>query len=263
MKKLLSIEFIKLRSLWSVKIIFLVYMVVVPCWMLFMNWFFKLNPALKQIFTSANLFEFPHVWSFTTYSASFFNILLAVIIVTLTTMEIQAKTMRQNVIDGLTTRQVITSKFMVVTLLALSATIYTGLCAFIIGSITTGIGGFYENSHLVFLYFIQALGYFSFAFLFALIIKRSALAIVLFIVYFPVETIVGNIISSKLYQFFPLKVYADLTPTPFFQKLMKLSEKAQGEAIWVMSMSQKVILSLCYILICFLITNYFLKKRDF
>ncbi len=137
MKKLLKIEFIKLNKLLSIKIIFLAYMLVVPCWMFFMNWFFKMNPALKQIFTSHNLFEFPYVWSFTTYSASFFNILLAVIIVSITTMEIQAKTMRQNVIDGLTTKQVITSKFIVIFLLALLATLYTGLCAFIIGSITS------------------------------------------------------------------------------------------------------------------------------
>jgi ABC-type transport system involved in multi-copper enzyme maturation permease subunit len=222
-----------------------------------------MNPALKQIFTSHNLFEFPYVWSFTTYSASFFNILLAVIIVSITTMEIQAKTMRQNVIDGLTTKQVITSKFIVIFLLALLATLYTGLCAFIIGSITSGVGNFYANSHLVFLYFIQALGYFSFAFLFALLIKRSALAIVLFIVYFPVETIVGNIISSKLYQFFPLKVYADLTPTPFFQQLLKMSEKETGNAVWVMNMNEKVLLSLFYILVCFFITNFYLKKKDF
>jgi ABC-type transport system involved in multi-copper enzyme maturation permease subunit len=263
MKKLLTIEIIKLRKLLSVKIIFLVYMLVVPSWMLFMDFFFKLNPELKPIFTSHNLFEFPYVWSFTTYSASFFNILLAVIIVTITTMEIQAKTMRQHVIDGLTSRQVITAKFIVILMLGLLATIYTGLCAFVIGSINNGVSNAFPNIHLVFLYFIQTIGYFSFAFLFALLIKRSALAIVLFIVYFPVETIVGNIISSKIYQFFPLKVYADLTPTPFFEQLIKLSEKARHTTVWVMSMNQKVLLSLFYILVCFVVTNLYLRKRDF
>ncbi|HRP51945.1 MAG TPA: hypothetical protein PLI97_00350, partial [Fluviicola sp.] len=252
----------KLKKFHALKYLFLAYMVVVPCWMLFMNWFFNLEPMIKQIFTKENLFDFPHVWSFTTYCASFFNILLAVIIVIITTNEIQYRTMRQNIIDGLTKQQVILSKFFSIIFLSVLATSYTFLCAFVIGSISSGASGFYENIHLNSLYFIQTLGYFSFAFLFALIVKRSAIAIVTFIVYFPFETIVGNLISKDLYQFFPLKVYADLTPTPFFKGILKMQEEATNQTIFVLDMNTKVILALVYTTLCFFGTYLILKKRD-
>lgn len=262
MKKLLQLELTKLKKFHALKYLFIAYMIVVPCWMLFMNWFFNLEPLLKSIFTSKSLFVFPHIWSFTTYCASFFNILLSVIIVIVTCNEIQYRTMRQNIIDGLNKKQVIVSKFIVIILLSILATLYTFLTALIIGGVSNGFEHVLEDIHLNLLYFLQTLGYFSFAFLFALIVKRSAIAIVTFIVYFPLETIVGSMISRDLYQFFPLKVYADLTPTPFFQGILQSQEKALGQEIFVLGMNEKVILALVYSTSCFLATYFILKKRD-
>lgn len=262
MKKLLQLELTKLKKFHALKYLFLAYMIVVPCWMLFMNFFFESNGILKGIFTSKSLFDFPHVWSFTTYCASFFNILLAVIVVIVTCNEIQYKTMRQNIIDGLNKKQVVLSKFIVIVLLSTLATLYTFLTALIIGGVTSGFENVFENIHLNALYFLQTLGYFSFAFLFALIVKRPAIAIITFIIYFPIETIIGNIISKDFYQFFPLKVYADLTPTPFFEGIIKSQEKITGQDIFVLGMTEKVILGLIYTSACFFITYLILKKRD-
>lgn len=259
MKKIIQVEWAKLKKFHTLKILFGAYMVVVPCWMLFMNWFFKLNPQIAKIFTQKNLFGFPDIWSFNTYCASFFNILLAVIIVIITCNEIQYKTMRQNLIEGQTKQQVIIGKFLIVIALSLLATLFTFLTGLIIGLSSSGSEHFMENIHLNVLYFVQTLGYFTFAFLFALIVKRPALAIITFIVYFPVETIVGNLISHNVYQFFPLKVYADLTPIPFFQQLLNASKDG---APWVLDMDYKIILSCFYIIACFFLTYWIIKRRD-
>ena len=225
MRQIIALEYAKLKKFHTLKILFAVYMFVVPCWMYFMNFFFNMNPQMKPIFTQENPFDFPHIWSFITYSASFFNILLAVSVVVITTNDIQYKTMRQNIIDGLTKRQVIFGKFAFVIFLSTIATVYTFLCGLVIGLIESANSDFYQNIHLNVLYFIQTIGYFSFAFLFAILVKRPAIAIVTFIIYFPVETILGNIVSQKMYQFFPLKVYADLTPVPFFKALINSGPK--------------------------------------
>lgn len=262
MKNLIRIEYTKLKKFHALKYLVLAYMLVVPLWMLFMNWFFTMEPVLKQLFTNKPLFDFPQIWSFTTYCASYFNILLSVIIVIITCNEIQHKTMRQNIIDGLDKREVIFGKFIVILMLSIIATAYTFLTALAFGLYSSGGTHFFENIHLIALYFLQTLGYFSFAFLFALIVKRSAIAIVTFIVYFPVETIVGSLISKEAYQFFPLKVYADLTPTPFFQALLQSQEKITGQEIFVLSMEVKIILAIFYCSICFLGTYWIIKKRD-
>jgi ABC-type transport system involved in multi-copper enzyme maturation permease subunit len=224
-----------------------------------MDFAFRMNPQLKPIFTQQDLFAFPDIWSFTTYCASFFNILLCVVIVVITCNEIQHKTMRQNIIDGLSKQQVIMGKFVLVLFFSILATLITFLTGLIIGGCTNGFSNMYENIHLVVLYFVQTLGYFSFAFLFALIVKRPAIAIITFILFFPVEFIIGQLVTDEVYQFFPLKVYADLTPLPFFKQVLAATSQNN---LWLMDMSQKMMLSGFYVIVFFSLTYMILKRRD-
>lgn len=262
MKQLLSLEYIKLKKFHALKFILLGYMIAVPSWMFFMNYFFQLEPKMKVIFTQEDPMTFPHLWSFITYSASFFNVLLAVIVVTITTNDFQYKTMRQNIIDGLNKRDVIFGKFILVFALSAIATTYTFLSGLLIGSVNSTPADWYQNVHLIPLYALQTLGYFSFAFLFAIIVKRPAIAIITFIVYFPVETIIGQIISRDLYQFFPLKVFADLTPIPFFKAILATSSSNQGRNIFVLDDQTRIILSVVYVLLFFVGTYWILKRKD-
>lgn len=262
MRELIAIEYAKLRKFHALKIIFGVYMLAVPGWMYFMNFFFKLEPNLKALFTSDNPFDFPHIWSYITYSASFFNVLLAVIVVVVTTNDFQYKTMRQNLIDGMSKQKVILSKFILVFFLSSIATIYTFLVGLTIGLLESTSYDWYQNIHLIVLYFIQTLGYFSFAFLFAILVKRPAIAIVSFILYFPVETIIGKIINADAYQLFPLKVFADLTPIPFFKSIIASVKDPNGHTPWILDTNIQIILSLVYVLLFFLLSYFLLKKKD-
>lgn len=260
MRNIIAIEYAKLRKFQTLKILFAVYMVIVPAWMYFMNFFFQNEEDLKMIFTQDNPFDFPHMWSFITYSASFFNILLAVLVVIVTTNDIQYKTMRQNIIEGSTKHQVILGKFVFVVFLSTIATLYTFLCGLVIGLIESSNTDIFQNIHLIALYFVQTIGYFSFAFLFAILVKRPAIAIVTFILYFPVETIVGNIISKQMYTFFPLKVYADLTPSPFFKAILNSSGK--GANTFILSLNEQLLLAGFYVVLCFAATYFILRRRD-
>ena len=221
-----------------------------------------MEPGFKALIASDNPFDFPHIWSYITFSASFFNVLLAVIIVVVTTNDFQYKTMRQNIIDGMSKRQVILSKFILVFFLSFIATIYTCLVGLLIGLLESTTYDWYENIHLIVLYFVQTLGYFSFAFLFAIIVKRPAIAIVSFILYFPVETIIGKLMNSEAYQVFPLKVFADLTPMPFFKSLVASVKNKGGDAPWILDTNIQIILSLVYVLLFFVLSYWLLKRKD-
>lgn len=204
MKQLLAIEFTKLKKLNSLKILLFTYIGIVPLLMFAIDYFLRQTPEIKVLIGEADFFQFPLIWKLTAFSASFVNILLCVSVVIITCNEIHFKTMRQNVIDGLSKSQLILSKFIIVVLLSLFVTMYTFLISFIFGAINGGMDQLFEGIDIVFRYFLQTLGYFSFAFLFALLLRKPALAIILFIAYFPVEFILQLFVGKNIYQFFPL-----------------------------------------------------------
>lgn len=265
MKKLIQIEWIKIKKLTSVKVILLIYMAMIPLWMLGMNEFFEeLNTKLKLFPTSETMYSFPNIWGFITYSASYFNLLLlAVVVVILTTNEFSNRTLRQHVIDGLTKRQVIVSKFIVVFILSAIATAYVFLVGTIFG-LSQGKGlDLYTNVHFVGLFFVQTLCYFGLAFFLSVLLIRPALTIVLFYGVVFIETVFGWFLPQKIYAFMPMNNISKLTPLPFFQEIFVTNPDAKhrGE-FYILDLWQVALLSLFYSMILYAIALYRLNRRD-
>lgn len=257
MKKLLSLELAKVRNYRAFWAIILIYMVVVPLL------FFGIGSISFPFFPSkAELFGFPTVWNYITWSASWINLLLGVLVVTLTCNEFTFRTHRQNIIDGLTRKQVILSKFYFYTFLAAMATLYTFLIGLVFGLIYSSIDNMFEEIYYVGIYFIQTLGYFSFAYLFAVLVRKSALAIVLYIVIFIVKFIFVLTLGDTIAQFMPINVIADLTPFPFFKALFEMAAAQDPNAYipYILPQSIRTVTALGWISI-FLILGYQLEKR--
>jgi len=154
------------------------------------------------------------------------------------------------------------SKFLVILCISAFVTVYTGLVALVFGAINSGLSGMFENMGSVLIYFLQTLGYFSFAFLFSVLVRRPALSIIFFIVSFLVETIIGAFLPHVVYLFFPLNVFSKLTPMPFFRELIEQAEKQSRQTFWMMPEWLNIVLAFVYILIFFTIAYTILKKRD-
>lgn len=263
MKKLIQIEWIKIKKLNSVKIILAIYMVMIPLWMLGMNlWFTALNKSIPLFPDSKTLWSFPTVWKFVTYSASYFNLLLAVVVVILTTNEFSNRTLRQHIIDGMTKRQVIYSKFLVVLFFSLISTCYVFLIGAIFG-LSQGKGlDLYSNIHFVGLYFVQTLCYFGLAFFLAILLRRPALSIILFygIIFF--EAIVGIFIPNSVYAYLPLNNFSKLTPLPFFDQILKKAAENSTEKLYFLDLWQVVLVSLGYMFILYAIALFRLNRKD-
>jgi ABC-2 type transport system permease protein len=265
MKQLISIEYAKLKKLTSIKVIILVYMVMVPLWMFFLSEMFEalIRPFLMGF---KDIWIFPHIWNFSTFAASFFNLLMGIVVVIIVCNEYNFRTLKQNVIDGLSKKKVILSKFLVVFILATFVAIYTGLIALIFGFINSSNYNAFQDIQYISIYYLQALGYFSFAFFFAILVRKPALSIVFFIVSFIVEWIIGVIltiaISEKIYLYFPLNVFSKLTPNPLTMEFNKIAVKKGGQVASELAMSTNIILSFFYLSIFFLIAYQALKRRD-
>lgn len=222
------------------------------------------------------MFSFPSVWGMITYLAGWFNLLMGVLVVIITCNEINHRMLRQNVIDGLSRSQAILSKFLVIFLLSFVVTIYVALIGFLSGMILGGGDvGPLEEFYYIPVYFIQTLGYFSFAFFFAILVKRPALAIIFYVLSIMLEGIVGLFLPSQVYQWFPLKIISELVPFPFLDELAAMATVQQSTIqngqqtvetippeVYEITLGPNVAVACVYIFLFFATSYFILKKRD-
>lgn len=144
-----------------------------------------------------NPFAFPETWHTVAYISSFFVILPSILVIMLVTNEYQYKTHRQNVIDGWTRRQFMTSKLMDVLIVSGITTILYTLVAigFSVYASTFDAGKMWEQSYYIGLFFLQTFAQLSIAFLLGYLIKKAFISLGIFLFYY---LIVENIATGYL-----------------------------------------------------------------
>lgn len=227
MKKLFGLEKIKALSYPTFKTLMIIHFLL----------FFLVVLVVSRVhftipgFSVKGLYQFPNIWSFVPWVASWFNIFLTIVLITLVGNEFSYKTFRQNVIDGLSRNDLVMSKLILIFTIALYTFIMVLLAVLIFGFINSKDLSFnlvFENSQLILIYFIQAIGYMTLGLLFAMIFRNNALSIIMFLVYFPVEAIIRLFFKAEARRFFPLKIISNLTPRP--EVLTMTSEKTYTNA---------------------------------
>lgn len=169
-------------------------------------------------FSISRLYQFPDVWEFFPWIASWFNILLAVLIIVLTCNEFRYNTFRQQIMNGLHEGHLLMGKIYIILVIAVYALLLVVISGVVSGSLQGGgesglmdLSGF-QN---VGIYFLQTVAYMSLALLFAVLLRSNSLAIIIFILYlFPGEVILRNLIFPSVENYFPAKLISDLTPLP-------------------------------------------------
>ncbi|MBD3637983.1 MAG: ABC transporter permease subunit [Crocinitomicaceae bacterium] len=259
MKKLLQIEYLKVKNYRTFWLILGIYALLVPIS------FFGISQIDFPFLPSSNeIFGFPTVWNYITWTASWWNVLLGVLIVILVCNDIEFKTQRQNIIDGLSRKQVIIGKLYFLVILAAVITLYTFLVALVMGCIYSNPADMFQEIEYLGIYFIQTLGYFSFAFFFAVLVRKPALSIILFVVIIILDDIIKLPVGNDVAQFFPTITISDLTPFPFFKEVIEMSRERDPnfEIPYDMGTVMRSILSLLYIAGFTLIGFFALKRRD-
>lgn len=253
MKNLLALEIAKIRHYTMFWIIIAIYVVIVPLL------FFGLGAMDIPFFPpDSEVYGFPTVWNYITWIAGLLNLLLGVLIVNLTCNEYTYRTQRQHVIDGMTRREVLLAKILFYSFLAAAVTLYTFLIGSIAGFIYTDNGHLLDDIHYIGLYFVQTLGYFSFAYFFAALVKRPALSIVLYILIFIFRFIFTIIMGVDLAQFMPINVMADLIEFPFFKQMFKHGN--QPDLPYNMPQYIRAVVAFAWMSF-FMITTYQIERR--
>jgi ABC-type transport system involved in multi-copper enzyme maturation permease subunit len=167
------------------------------------------------------LYHFPDVWLNLIYFSGFFKIVLGIMTVISITNEFQYRTLRQNIIDGLSRWQFLQTKILTNLLLSILSVAMIMLISFVTGLIyTPSINWNFVFADMEFLvaYLIEIFAYLSFALMLGILVRRSGLTIILLLLAPMLEIIIRENVDEFIpawIPFFPLESISNLVPLPF------------------------------------------------
>lgn len=226
MKRLLEIEFIKLWNNRASKFLILSYFILLTSIALIAAVKFDIGPV-KFHLADQGIFNFPYIWHFNTYITATFKLFLAIVIVSMMANEYSNKTIKQNLIDGLSKKEFILSKFLTVITFALVSTIFVFVVSLILGIIYSDyneISIIFSQLEYLFAFFVKLVGFFSFCLFLGILVKRSAFALGFLILWAIFENLgirflvwgtLGKEASEKVMNFLPLESMSNLLKEPF------------------------------------------------
>ena len=191
MNRLLHIEWLKYRNykiLWIILVLYLLVLIAISSGGILLLKFLENQGADFRGFspTIIPIYDFPDVWQNITYFATFFKIILAFIVIIIVTNEIGNKTLRQNIIDGMSRSDYILGKILFIGSLCVINVVVIMLTAIVLGLIYSSVkdfGSIIQSSEFLIAYFLDILIFSTLAFLMALIFKKAGVSIILLALY--------------------------------------------------------------------------------
>lgn len=227
MLRLLNIEIQKLKNSRASKVLIIAYFTLLTSIALIASIKFDIGPIQFHL-ADQGIFNFPYIWHFNTFIAAFFKIFLLLVIVSMISNEYSNKTLKQNLIDGLSKKEFILSKFYTVVAFAFISTVFVFFVSLILGLIYSDYNEFsiiFSDLEYLLAFFVKLLGFFSFGLFLGMLIKRSAFAVGAMFIWFIGENMGYSLfkwkffrdtdIADNLFQFAPLKSMWNLIDEPF------------------------------------------------
>ena len=232
MLRLLNIEFHKLKHNRASKVLSIIYFGLLTSIALIAAIKFDIGPV-KFHLADQGIFNFPYIWHFNTFMAAIFKFFLLLVIVSMMANEYSNKTLKQNLIDGLSKKEFILSKFYTVIAFAVISTVFVFGVSLILGLIYSDyneISIVFSDLEYLLAFFIKLVGFFSFGLFMGILVKRSAFAVGGIVVWLIVESIFKGYLFwqfrhsdfsavsesvNSIMRYFPLEAMSNLIKEPF------------------------------------------------
>ena len=277
MNRLISIELQKIWKNKASKVLTLTYFILLSFIALIASIKFNLG-IFKFHLAEMGIFNFPFIWHFNTFIAAFLKFFLAIVIVSMMANEYSYGTLKQNLIDGMSKKEFILSKFLTIVLFALVSTAFIFIMSLLLGfsfSSYTEISIVFSDLEYLLAYFVKLVGFFSFCLFLGILVKRSAFALGFLLVWSIIEGILKGILTFKVFpdsntapyitQFFPLESMSNLIIEPFSRLSVM---KTIGSQIGIENSKDYsvhfsgILIVLCWTLIFTFLSYRLLKNRD-
>lgn len=277
MKRLLSIEFQKIWKNRASRILTIGYFVILSFIAMIASIKFDIG-NFKIHFAEMGIFNFPFIWHFNTWIASVLKFFLAIVIVSMIANEYSYGTLKQNLIDGMSKKEFILSKFLTILALSFFSTVFIFVLSLVLGysfSSYNELGIVFSDLDYLLAYFVNLVGFFSLCLFLAVLIKRSAFALGFLFIWFLVEKISYSYFkfevfnrSSKVddvYSFFPLESIGNLIVEPFtrFSVIRSLQTTIGDNTIKDYSIHFSSLVIVCVWVSIFIYASYkIIQRRD-
>jgi len=277
MLRLLEIEYNKLRYSRSAKILIITYFILITFIALIASIEFNIGSIEFRV-ADQGIFNFPYIWHFNSYIAAILKLFLAIVIVSMMSNEYSNRTIKQNLIDGLSKKEFIMSKFLTVLIFAGVSTLFLFIVTMILGysfSDFTELSIVFSDLEYLLAYFIKLTGFFAFCMFLGILVKRSAFALGFLVVWFIFEGILyailnfkvfkGTDIATNIMQFFPLESMSNLVVEPFsrLNAVQAAATQIGGELTKDYGIHwHQLLIVIAWIAIFIYLSLALLKKRD-
>ncbi len=277
MKRLLAIELQKIWKNKASRALTIAYFVILSFIALIASVKFNIGSFQLRI-ADEGIFNFPYIWHFNTYIASILKLFLAIVIVSMMANEYSYGTLKQNLIDGMSKKEFVLSKFLTVLVFAAGSAIFVFIMSLILGlsfSSYTEIGIIFSDLEYILAYFVKLIGFFSFCLFLGILVKRSAFALGFLLLWGILEGIARGILTFKIFpdsntasyitMLFPLESMSNLIVEPF-SRLSII--KTIGTQIGVTELKDYsvhwygILIVLAWTFIFMLLSYKLLQKRD-
>lgn len=167
------------------------------------------------------LYHFPDIWQNITWASSSLKFVLAIVVVVSVTNEFTYRTIRQNIIDGMSRTEFVLSKLSMNFVLALVSALFVGLLSLILGFIYSPMfttADVLAGGQFIIGYFLDVFTFLSFALMVSVLVQRSGLSIAVVLLAKTLESIIILNLPTELAfaePYFPMNAISNLIQFPF------------------------------------------------
>ncbi|HZV68772.1 MAG TPA: hypothetical protein VFG10_04480 [Saprospiraceae bacterium] len=230
-----------------------------------LDWFLKQqedDDVLSHFLKSGlPIFDFVDIWQNLAWLATIFKWIPAFLIIISVTLEYSQKTIKQNIIDGLSKKEFLLSKLSLIVVVSICSAILLFLLGLFLGllySPVKDIPSIFQNISFVAAYGLEVLVFLCMAMFAAFLFQRSGVTIILFLLYTAcIEPILTTILQYQYkwkVWFFPVEAINRIVRVPFQKYALRF--------VYDHVLIQDVLVAGAWGLIFIFLSYWLLKRRD-
>lgn len=207
------------------------------------------------------IFDFVDIWQNLAWLATIFKWIPAFVVIISVTLEYSQKTIKQNIIDGLSKKQFLLSKLALVLVTSLGSAVLLFLLGIFLGLLYSPVKEPYyvfKNIEYVAGYGLEVFVFLCMAMFFAFLIRKSGVTIILFLLYTagfePIFTAIMHFEYKWPVWFFPVEAINRIIRVPFQKYALAFVEDS---LLWT-----DILVSVGWAGIFILLSYWLLKIRD-
>jgi ABC-type transport system involved in multi-copper enzyme maturation permease subunit len=186
------------------------------------------GPFEKFFETGLPLFDFVDVWQNMAYITFLFKYILAFVVMISICQEYTFRTIRQNMIDGLSRAEYVLSKLGLITMLSLLAGVLLLILGFVLGMLYSPVKSLdfvVQSIGFVPAYAFETFCFLAFAMFLSTLIRKTGFAIILFILYTLIMEPIATTIMKHEFElatwYFPMRAINNIIHVPFGKYLFQ------------------------------------------